>query len=59
MLKPIDAGVLRVAYEEFGAPEGWPVLLLHGFPYDVHAFDAVVPPLCEAGARVLRPYLRG
>jgi pimeloyl-ACP methyl ester carboxylesterase len=59
MVKQVDAGVLRVAYEEHGGPDGWPAVLLHGFPYDVRAYDAVVPPLVAAGARVIVPYLRG
>jgi pimeloyl-ACP methyl ester carboxylesterase len=59
MLKRINAGVLEVAYEESGAAEGTPVVLLHGFPYDVRAFDEVVPPLVAAGCRVVVPYLRG
>ncbi len=59
MLKHIDAGVLRVAYEESGAPTGIPVVLLHGFPYDVHAYDDATPQLTSMGCRVLTPYLRG
>jgi len=59
MLKQVEAGVLRVAYREEGDPGGWPVILLHGFPYDVHAYDAVAPRLAEAGARVIIPWLRG
>jgi pimeloyl-ACP methyl ester carboxylesterase len=59
MLKQIEAGVLRVAYEESGAADGTPVFLLHGFPYDVHAYDEVTPLLVEAGCRVIAPYLRG
>jgi pimeloyl-ACP methyl ester carboxylesterase len=59
VLNYVDAGVLSVAYEESGSPEGWPVVLLHGFPYDVHSYDAVAPRLAGAGARVLVPYLRG
>jgi pimeloyl-ACP methyl ester carboxylesterase len=58
-LKTIDAGVLRVAYEEHGPPGGAPVILLHGFPYDIRAYDEVTPPLVEAGCRVIVPYLRG
>jgi pimeloyl-ACP methyl ester carboxylesterase len=58
-LERIAAGVLDVAYETHGAPDGWPVVLLHGFPYDVRAYDEVVPPLADAGARVIVPYLRG
>lgn len=59
MLKQIEAGVLRVAYREEGDPGGWPVILLHGFPYDVHAYDGVAPRLAAAGARVITPWLRG
>lgn len=59
MLKQIKAGVLDVAYEENGEPNGKPVVLLHGFPYDIHAYDDVTPPLVAAGCRVLTPYLRG
>jgi pimeloyl-ACP methyl ester carboxylesterase len=59
MLKRIKAGVLDVGYEENGAAGGKAVVLLHGFPYDVHAYDAVTPLLVTAGCRVLTPYLRG
>ena len=59
MLKRVEAGVLSVAYEESGAVSGPPVLLLHGFPYDVHAYDEVTPLLVGAGCRVIVPYLRG
>jgi len=59
VLKEIDAGVLNIAYLELGQPEGWPVILLHGFPYDVHAYDEVGPRLAQEGARVIIPYLRG
>jgi pimeloyl-ACP methyl ester carboxylesterase len=59
MLKRVEAGVLRVAYEESGAASGTPVLCLHGFPYDVHAYDEVTPLLVSAGCRVIAPYLRG
>ena len=51
--------VLDIAYRDEGVADGWPVVLSHGFPYDVHAFDAVVPILAQAGARVIVPYLRG
>src|ERR1700744_3496218 len=51
----VEAGVLKVAYEEHGS--GQPVVLLHGFPYDAHAYDEVAPLL--SGARVIVPYLRG
>ena len=59
MLNRVDAGPLRVAYEESGDPDGWPAVLLHGFPYDVRAYDAVAPILAAAGARVIVPWLRG
>jgi pimeloyl-ACP methyl ester carboxylesterase len=59
MLKHIDAGVLDVAYEETGSLSGPPVVLLHGFPYDIHAYDEVGPLLSAAGCRVITPYLRG
>lgn len=59
MLRRIDAGGLHLAYFETGRADGWPVVLLHGFPYDVHAYDAVASRLAEAGARVIVPYLRG
>lgn len=59
MLKHVDAGVLRVAYEERGSPAGSPVVLLHGFPYDVRAYDEVAPLLVASGFRVITPYLRG
>ena len=59
MLKHVEAGVLRVAYEEYGPQDGAPVVLLHGFPYDVRVYDEVVPLLMGAGCRVLVPYLRG
>ena len=55
----VDAGVLAMSYLDDGAPDGWPVLLSHGFPFDVHAYDEVVPLLTTQGARVIRPYLRG
>lgn len=58
-MRTIGAGVLDVGYLDDGAPGGWPVVLSHGFPYDVHAYDAVVPLLTSEGARVIRPYQRG
>ena len=59
MLKQIRAGVLRIAYLESGPSNGPIVLLLHGFPYDVHAYDAVGPVLVSKGCHVIIPYLRG
>jgi pimeloyl-ACP methyl ester carboxylesterase len=58
-LKHIDAGVLNVAYAEAGLAEGPPVILLHGWPYDIHSFVDVAPALALAGYRVLVPYVRG
>lgn len=55
----VDAGVLRVGFERHGRVGGWPVVLEHGFPYDVRCYDAVVGPLVVAGADVVVPYLRG
>jgi pimeloyl-ACP methyl ester carboxylesterase len=51
--------VLDIGFEDSGAKQGFPVILLHGFPDDVRAWDGVVPPLVKAGHRVLVPYLRG
>jgi pimeloyl-ACP methyl ester carboxylesterase len=58
-LKHINAGLLNVAYAEAGPADGPPVVLLHGWPYDVHSFVEVTPMLASAGYRVLVPYLRG
>ncbi len=58
-LKHVDAGVLSVGYAEAGPPNGPVVVLLHGWPYDIHSFVDVVPLLVSAGYRVLVPYLRG
>ena len=59
MTKSIDTPVLSIGYEESGDPQGFPVILLHGFPDDAHAYDDVAPPLAKAGYRALVPYLRG
>jgi pimeloyl-ACP methyl ester carboxylesterase len=58
-LKQIEAGVLNVGYAESGPASGPPVLLLHGWPYDIHSFAEVAPILALAGYRVIVPYLRG
>jgi pimeloyl-ACP methyl ester carboxylesterase len=58
-LKQIEAGALNVGYAESGPASGPPVLLLHGWPYDIHAFAEVAPILAAAGYRVVVPYLRG
>jgi pimeloyl-ACP methyl ester carboxylesterase len=55
----VRTSVLSIAYEDSGDARGFPVILLHGFPDDVRAFDTVVPPLTKAGFRALVPYLRG
>jgi len=58
-MKQIDAGLLNVAYVEAGPAGGPPVLLLHGWPYDIYSFVDVTPLLAAAGYRVIVPYLRG
>jgi pimeloyl-ACP methyl ester carboxylesterase len=58
-LKQIDAGVLNVGYAEAGPADGPPVILLHGWPYDIYSFVDVAPLLASAGYRVFVPYLRG
>jgi pimeloyl-ACP methyl ester carboxylesterase len=55
----IDAGVLNVGYVEAGLPDGPTVVLLHGWPYDIHSFAEVTPLLAAAGYRVIVPHLRG
>jgi pimeloyl-ACP methyl ester carboxylesterase len=58
-LRRIRAGVLDVAYVEAGAAAGPAVFLMHGFPYDIHAYAEVAPLLAQAGCRVIVPFLRG
>jgi pimeloyl-ACP methyl ester carboxylesterase len=58
-LKYVDAGLLNVAYAEAGPSDGPAVILLHGWPYDIHSFVDVAPLLAAAGYRVIVPYLRG
>jgi pimeloyl-ACP methyl ester carboxylesterase len=58
-LKQIDAGVLNVGYAEAGPANGPAVVLLHGWPYDIHAYGDVAPILAAKGYRVIIPYLRG
>src|SRR5438105_10219991 len=58
-LKQIDACVLNVGYAEAGPSDGRAVLLLHGWPYDIHSYVDVAPLLAKAGYRVIVPYLRG
>jgi pimeloyl-ACP methyl ester carboxylesterase len=59
VVRQIDAGVLNVGYVDAGPTSGPAVLLLHGWPYDIHSYDAVVPLLTAAGYRAVVPYLRG
>ena len=58
-LHSIRTEVLDIAYRIVGPSDGWPCIMGHGFPYDIHAYDAVADILAEAGARVILPYLRG
>ncbi len=58
-LKQVDAGILNVGYAEDGPAGGPAVILLHGWPYDIHSFVDVAPPLAKAGYRVIVPHLRG
>lgn len=58
-VRSVETDVLRIAYVEHGPIDGWPVILSHGFPYDVHAFDDAASILARVGARVIAPYARG
>jgi pimeloyl-ACP methyl ester carboxylesterase len=58
-VRRVTAGELDVAYHETGPAGGQPVILLHGFPYDIHSYVDVAPHLAESGCRVIVPYLRG
>src|SRR5450755_4452426 len=58
-LRFVRTDVLEVAYFEAGPGDGEVVLLLHGFPYDIHSYVDVIPRLVEAGHRIIVPYLRG
>jgi len=58
-LKQVDAGLLNVGYAEAGPADGQPVILLHGWPYDIYSFVDVAPLLASAGYRVIVPYVRG
>src|SRR6266571_7993923 len=59
VLKQIDAGVLNVGYAEAGPADRPVVILLHGWPYDIHSYVDVAPLLAKAGYHVIVPYLRG
>ena len=58
-VKQVDAGDLNVGYADEGPPDGRPVVLLHGWPYDIHTYAGVAPLLAAEGYRVIVPYLRG
>ncbi|TWP48492.1 alpha/beta hydrolase [Lentzea tibetensis] len=58
-LNQIDAGMLNIGYVELGPPRGRPVILLHGWPYDIHSYAEVAPMLARRGHRVIVPHLRG
>ena len=58
-MKQIDAGALNVGYAEAGPADGQPVILLHGWPYDIHTYAEAAPLLAAQGFRVIVPYLRG
>lgn len=58
-IKSVNAGVLNISYLEWGPTDGWPCILLHGFPYDPLAYSTSAKILAEHGARVIAPYLRG
>src|SRR5712692_7125300 len=57
--KRVQTSVLEIAYEDSGRPDGVPVLLMHGWPYDPRTYDDMVPALVAAGCRTIVPYLRG
>ena len=58
-LRQVDAGVLSIACYEAGPADGPAVMLMHGFPYDIHSYVDVAPQLAARGCRVIVPYLRG
>src|SRR5262245_60385752 len=57
--RTVQTPALNIAFEESGSAQGFPVILLHGFPDDARAWDGVVPALVQAGHRAIVPYLRG
>ncbi|WP_424492234.1 alpha/beta fold hydrolase, partial [Pseudomonas viridiflava] len=59
MIQKVIAGVLEIAYLEIGPSNGAPVVLLHGFPFELHSYDGVARTLASEGKRCLIPYLRG
>jgi pimeloyl-ACP methyl ester carboxylesterase len=58
-LKQVDAGVVNIGYAEIGPANGPVVILLHGWPYDIHSYADVAPALASAGYRAIVPYVRG
>ena len=58
-MKTMRTDILEIAFEEHGPADGWPMILSHGFPYDVRAYDEVAPMLASSGAHVIVPYLGG
>lgn len=58
-IKTVTTQQLEIAYVAHGDDNGWPCILSHGFPYDIHCYDDSIDPLVSAGARVITPYLRG
>ena len=58
-VRSVETDALRIAYAEYGPADGWPVILSHGFPYDVHAFEQVAPVLAREGAKIITLYTRG
>lgn len=59
MIKYVETSRLKIAYRELGNADGKPVILLHGFPYDIHSYDEVSDQLANRGFRCIVPYLRG
>ncbi|MEM7259730.1 MAG: alpha/beta hydrolase [Pseudomonadota bacterium] len=59
VIHTVATAQLNIAYAEHGDTDGWPCILSHGFPYDIHCYDECIEPLVAAGARVITPYLRG
>src|SRR5438270_474968 len=57
--KSVQTSVLEITYEERGKADGFPIILLHGFPDDVRAWDAVASELTQLGIRIIVPFLRG
>ena len=58
-VRSVTAGVLDVGYLEHGSEDGWPCILIHGFPYAPDGYREAIPPLVAAGARVITPFMRG